>query len=127
MNRTFNTLPIKTKLFLIILSACAVALLLATIVTIGSQWYITRKNIDAEFRSLGKVIAHNSQAALVFGDTKSLSDTLASLAAKPTVAAARIFDPAGVMLAEFEAMETPPAAVTPRDEKNSGQLGLLDL
>ena len=106
MHIFLNNLPIKSKLNIIILFACITALILATVVTLSSQWYTTHKHLYTEMQTLTKVIAHNSRAGLAFQDQESLSTILKSIEAKDPVLSAVISTPENNTFAEYRRYKT---------------------
>ena len=93
MKKLMPNLPIRKKLNVIIFVACSVALILATLVAITSQLYLSRNYLRTEMQTLTKVLAENSRAGLAFADKKSLITILQSLEAKSSVVSAVIATP----------------------------------
>jgi len=88
MKKYITSQPITKKLNIIIFIGCAIALILATFITLLSQWYITRKHLYAEMQTLTQVIAQNCRAGLAFDDAISLNNILKTIDAKESVLSA---------------------------------------
>ena len=101
MKNWFRQLPIRHKLNAIILLTSGLALLLTTAVYFASQWYLTRQQLAEELATLCQVISENSRAGLAFDDETSLKGVLSSLAAKPSIIAARIYGSDGSLVTEY--------------------------
>lgn len=104
-------LPIRLKLYSIILLACTVALLLATIASFLIQQHFIRKQLHDETLTLADIISQNSRAGLVFQDKKSLTTILHSLVAKESISFGRIYGKDNEIYAEYQ-----------RDEGNADHL-----
>ncbi len=90
-----GNLSIRTKLFLLLsLTAVLALLLVSTALMINEKWN-ARKNLVGELRSIADVVALNSGAAMAFDDELAAEETLNSLAAKPEIAAAILYDKNG--------------------------------
>ena len=88
-------LSIRTKLFLLLSLTAGVALLLvSTGLMINEKWN-AQKNLVGELCSIADVVALNSGAAMAFNDEQAAEETLNSLAAKPEIAAAILYDKDG--------------------------------
>lgn len=90
-----GNLSIRTKLFLLLsLTAVLALLLVSTALMINEKWN-AQKNLVGELRSIADVVALNSGAAMAFDDELAAEETLNSLAAKPEIAAAILYDKNG--------------------------------
>ncbi|WP_240192106.1 response regulator [Desulforhopalus vacuolatus] len=88
-------LSIRTKLFLLLsLTAGVTLLLVSTGLMINEKWN-AQKNLVGELCSIADVVALNSAAAMAFNDEQAAAETLHSLAAKPEIAAAILYDKNG--------------------------------
>jgi signal transduction histidine kinase/CheY-like chemotaxis protein len=101
MTNWFRRLSIRYKLHVIVFFTSTVALLLVMLASFGSQWLLVRKQLTDEIRALAMVIAENSSAGIVFEDRAALTTILRSLAAKPNIVFARIYNARGVLYAEY--------------------------
>ena len=101
MKKWFSQLSIRYKLHAIVLLCCTLALLLVMLASFGSQWYLVRKQIADEVRTLAMVLAENCSAGIAFEDRPALATILQSLAAKPDVMVGRIFNAKGELYAEY--------------------------
>jgi two-component system sensor histidine kinase/response regulator len=101
MKKWFHKLPIRHKLYVIVLLASFVALLLTTSISLVSQRYLVRTQLTGELQTLSTVIAKNSSAGIAFSDKMSLTNILESLGAKPTIIIGRIIASGGELYAEY--------------------------
>ena len=85
MKQWFSQLPIRLKLYSIVLLATTVALLPATLASFFIQQNLVRKQLRDEIQTLADVICENSRAGLVFQDKKALQSILNSLVAKKSI------------------------------------------
>jgi len=101
MKINFNQLPIRHKLNVIIFVACSLALVFTTIISFMNHRILVREQLRTELQSLSTIIAHNSRAALTFQDKAALQVILESLAAKPAIVTASIYNKSGELFAEY--------------------------
>ncbi len=97
----FLRLPIRIKLYAIVLVASALALLLATAASFIIQQHLIRKQLRDELQTLATVISENSRAGVVFEDRAALYTILQSLSAKKSIVAGHISNQQGDILAEY--------------------------
>jgi PAS domain S-box-containing protein len=97
----FRDMPIKQKLLVIIMSVTAVALLLSGLGIVIADWVLFRTTTARDVSALAQIVADNSTAALAFDDPQTATQTLASLRARPHLVAACIYQPDGVMFAQY--------------------------
>src|SRR5438309_1127276 len=98
-----QNLPIKRKMTLVILLTCGVVLLIACAALFVFQAVTVRRNFTRDLSTLASIIAHNSTAAVAFGDKKATEEILSALQAKPQVVSASIRLPDGAWFARFGA------------------------
>jgi signal transduction histidine kinase/CheY-like chemotaxis protein len=101
MRNRFSKLPIRHKLNVIILISCSLALIFTSTISFINYRILVREQLRTELQSLSTIIAHNSRAGLTFQDKAALEVILESLAAKPTIVAARIYNQRGELFAEY--------------------------
>ncbi|MFN8940742.1 MAG: CHASE sensor domain-containing protein, partial [Acidobacteriota bacterium] len=101
LQQEFGHLPLSGKLALVMLAASAVALILAGFAFTAVEVVAARQRTGAELSVLASVLAENSSAALSLNDIRVLEDTLRALHPNPQVAAARVVDLRGRVLARF--------------------------
>ena len=92
---------IRKKLFILLSLTAVVTLLLVTTALIFNEKWSTRENLVRELRSMADVVALNIGAALLFNDEQTAREDLASLAAKPEIVAATLFDKDGNVFSRF--------------------------
>jgi signal transduction histidine kinase/DNA-binding response OmpR family regulator len=98
---SFLKLPIRFKLYSIVLFASTIALLLASSASFFIQQHLLRKQLHDELQTLADVISENSRAGLAFEDKKALAVILHSLVAKKSIILAKIFGRDGDISAEY--------------------------
>ncbi len=99
--RAFLKLPIRFKLYSIVLLASTIALLLASSASFFIQQHLLEKQLRDEIQTLADVISENSRAGLAFEDKKALAIILHSLVAKKSITVAKIFGRDGGISAEY--------------------------
>ena len=115
-------LPIVRKLTLILGINATLAVLLITLVFAFGEIVTEYQDMRDQLRTLTEVIGENSRAALSFDDHENARATLAALHAQPNIAAARLFDSQGRMLADYLAASP---GRNPRDELQRSLVGSL--
>src|ERR1041385_1079416 len=78
MNRLRN-LPIRQKLILVILLTCSTVLVLALAALFVFQSITIKSHFIRDLSALGRIIAHNSAAAVAFNDRDAAAQTLSGL------------------------------------------------
>lgn len=106
MRHYLRSLPIKTKLTLIILGTCLAALLFEGIGFALYENNRIRKDMQADAQTLTRLIANRSTAALAFNDSQVAYETLSALKENPDVIAACVYG-----------LDGDPFAHYPRDSK----------
>ncbi|WP_372682470.1 CHASE sensor domain-containing protein, partial [Desulfosarcina sp.] len=96
-----NHFSIRGKLLIILSLTAVLTLLLVTTALVFNEKWSTRKNLVRELRSMADVVALNIGAALLFNDEQTAREDLASLAAKPEIAAAILYDKNGGVFSQF--------------------------
>jgi len=89
--KKFRDISIRHKLTLIIVVISSVSLLLASIAFITTDRINTRESLGNNLRTMAEIIAANSAAALLFGDTLAAEENLGFLKAQQHIEAAVIF------------------------------------
>ncbi len=111
--RWFRSLPIARKLVVIIMLTTAAALVVAGIGITLHERSAARSRLANTALSLAQVIALNSRAALAFDDQRTATETLAALAARPSIRAACIYKGDGELFARYPARGGPPPPAHP--------------
>lgn len=101
INRWFIRLPIRFKLYVIVLLSCTFSLVLATSASFFLQQQQIRKQLHNEIQTIAIIMSENSRAGVVFEDRQTLTTILQSLEAKPSIITAKIFGKSGNLYAEF--------------------------
>lgn len=84
----FRSLPIQSKLRLVILITCSVALTVACIGLFALQFYFFQRDYKRDLAAVAQIIAEMSSGALAAGLPESTRDVLGALKAKPHVVGA---------------------------------------
>ncbi|MEO8383575.1 MAG: ATP-binding protein, partial [Acidobacteriota bacterium] len=92
---------IRGALRSIVTSTTTCALLLACGAFVGADILESRRTLERDLTMLASVIASNSAASLMFGDSESGSIILSALRAKPSVVSACIYSRAGTAFAVY--------------------------
>lgn len=127
MRNWFRHLPIRYKLHAIVLLSCTVALTLVMFASFCSQWFLVRKQLADEVRTLAMVIAESCSAGIAFEDRSALSTILNSLAAKPNVVSGMIYNAQGQLFAKYQGKlpagvhESPPEGLKAKGYRFHGQ------
>jgi diguanylate cyclase (GGDEF)-like protein len=90
--RILRNLSIRHKLTVIIMIIVAVSLLLSSVAFITSDRLYTQKNVGKNLRIMADMIAANSTAALLFGDSTAAMETLGFLSSQGNIEAGVIYD-----------------------------------
>lgn len=99
--RPFRDLPLRSKLTVIIMTICCIALVLGGL-ALTARFAVTEQHkLTARMTVLAKIGAANVAAAVAFGDRVSAQETLAALAAEPSILAATVRDRDDRPFAEF--------------------------
>lgn len=103
--RLLRDIPIRSKLTLIIMMTCGVALVLGS-VALGIRYAAAEQDHLAQHMAiLTKIVATNSTSALAFNDPEWAGQTLAALNADPSVSSADVYDAQGKLFASFRARD----------------------
>jgi two-component system sensor histidine kinase/response regulator len=92
---------IRDKLLILLSLTAVLTLLLVTTALVFNEKWSTRENLVRELRSMADVVALNIGAALLFNDVQTAGEALASLAARPEIAAAILYDKDGNVFSQF--------------------------
>ena len=99
--RFLRDIPIRSKLTLIIMLTCCVALVLGAI-ALGIRYAAAEQEKLAQHMAiLTRIVATNSTSALAFNDPEWAWRTLAALDADPGVSTADVYDAQGALFASF--------------------------
>lgn len=88
----FRDISIRTKLMLLMCLTAGLGLFLVTTVLVVNEKSNARQRMTQELWTMADVLALNSEAAMLFHDEKAAGEVLKSLAAKPDIAAAFLYD-----------------------------------
>jgi diguanylate cyclase (GGDEF)-like protein len=96
-----GNISIRWKLTLLIVTISSVSLLLASIAFITSDRINTQQTVSNNLSTMAEIIAANSSAALLFGDTLAARETLGFLQAQKHIQAAAIYGMEGKLFASY--------------------------
>ena len=97
----FRNISIRRKLTLIILTISTVSLLLASAAFITTDRINTRKSLGNNLATMADIIAANSSAAILFGDSAAAQETLGFLESQKHIQTAAIYDLDGEVFASY--------------------------
>jgi PAS domain S-box-containing protein len=97
----FRDRPIKQKLVITTMVTTTVALLVAGLGVVITDYVLYRDYVQRDLSSLARIIADNSTAALAFNDPDSAAQTLAALRARTHIAGACIYRAGGSVFARY--------------------------
>jgi signal transduction histidine kinase/CheY-like chemotaxis protein len=97
----FGHLPIRLKLIAMIMTTCAAAVVLASLGYLVVDYYQTRQELERDLLSQADLILANSMAALEFDDPQAARDTLNTLASKPNIRVACLYQRDGHLFAGY--------------------------
>src|SRR5215471_12506224 len=99
----FKDLPIRGKLMAILLLITGAALTLTCLAFIGYEYVSFRQAATNNLRTLGRIVATNSTAALAFDNRDDAEQVLVALKAEPNIVAAGLYDSQGTLFARYPA------------------------
>ncbi len=97
----WSGLSVGTKLSLVTMTACAVALAMTTASVVLNEVVSARAQLTAELQSVTDVVGNSSTAAVQFGDARAAGDALSALRGYGSVEGARIEVPDSGTLARY--------------------------
>lgn len=107
MMRSFHNISIRSKLIVVIMATCSIALLLGGVALTARYAATEQEKMANRMLVLAEVIGANSTAAVSFDDPVEARATLAALAAESSILAARVYLQTGELFARYS---TPQAA-----------------
>jgi len=123
--RLLRKLPIGRKLVLITMLATCGALLLASWALLLADQARLRRDAADDLTTLAEIIARNSTSALSLSDPRTANETLAALAARPSIVAAAIYGQDGGLFAAYRRDENRPLPARPGAEGEVSSGGFL--
>lgn len=112
-------LRIRTKLTLITVLVCTIALLLASAIIITYDNYAYRTQKAEEVSAQAGILAAGMIASLEFDDRKSAQEYLDPLATNPEIVAAAVYASNGSLFADYSrsGRKPPPSSAEPRGQR----------
>jgi PAS domain S-box-containing protein len=99
---SLRDVPIQRKLTVIIMATCAVALVMTCLTFLIYETANSNITAKANLATTAALVGENSQAALMFNDSKAASNNLAMLSAVPSVRAGAIYDANDKLFASYQ-------------------------
>src|SRR4030095_7081391 len=99
---SFNDIPIRRKLALVIMLTSSAVLLLTGVALILYEFVAFKDNVVNEVRTVAEIAAEHSTAALSFHDEKTAAQTLASLRLEAHIREACLYDKEGRVFASSQ-------------------------
>ncbi len=99
--KSFNSLPIRNKLTLLIMTSTLLGVLLISSIFVFQRYQSFKQQMTNEFTAIAKIISDRSNAAVLFEDAITLSETLASLSLHEQVSLACIYNNYNALLASY--------------------------
>lgn len=96
-----RNLSLKWKLTLLMMLTSSAALLLACSAFVAHELITFHQSMTRDLSTLAEIIGSNSKVALTFNDQKAAQETLASLADKPRIVSACIYNGAGQVFTKY--------------------------
>lgn len=90
--RMFRNLSVRRKITLIIMIIVTATLLVSSVAFITSDRLYTQKNVGNSLSIMADMIAANSTAAILFGDSAAAAETLGFLGSQENIEAGVIYD-----------------------------------
>lgn len=97
----FRDMPIKSKLSTVILAISGAVLLLTCSAYFVYDYVTFRHNTIQQLRTLGKIIAANSTAALAFDSKEDADEILSAVRVEPHIVAAALYDNEGNVFSSY--------------------------
>src|SRR5690349_11232800 len=99
---SFARMPFRKKLVWAAGLLAAFAVLIASAVSITSQYFSFRQETAADMRTVTQVVADNCATDLASGDASDATETLSALRNDPTVISAVLYDRDGDLFARYD-------------------------
>lgn len=112
--RWLNNLSIRTRLTLITVLTCTIALLLSSVIIIAYDNYAYRTEKAGEISAQAGLLAARMIASLEFDDRKAAQEYLNAIAANPEITAAAAYTSNGLLFASYSRSETGPPSSSER-------------
>lgn len=99
----FSGLPIRTKLLVLIVAICVVALLISAVLDSILGWTAERRSLMRRMQVTAEIVSLQSRPALEFADPVAARENLATLRADPNMQLACLYDEQGAEFAFYRA------------------------
>lgn len=95
-----GAVSIRSKLIWLTTAISIAAIIVVTAVTTWHAYQSRRDALEQELTAVAGILAANLEASLLFGDRRAAAETLSTLASRPLVIYARLFEDTGAVFAE---------------------------
>lgn len=109
----FERLSLRRKLILLVSAASLFVVSLFTFANFVLELEFFRNRLFEEYRTTGRMIASNLEAAVAFEDSRDSADILSVLSERQFVEAAGVYLKNGTLLASYERENTSEASIPP--------------
>ncbi|MBI4902318.1 MAG: response regulator [Acidobacteria bacterium] len=97
----FDAISLRSKLTILMLAVSGAALLFISAASVWYERYAFRKSASRELAALVAVVADNSSAAIMLGDSKTAAETLLSLRSDDCIRESAAYDASGRVFARY--------------------------
>src|SRR6266567_1521893 len=125
MNAVLNyrNLPVKRKLYLIIMGTVCTALMLTCAAVLIYVNVVLHQTMEKDLGILTEIFASNSTAALTFDDPRAAQELLAGLKARRSIEFAAVYSANGKVFASYSRDTQQPESTHPLLPSSTGSLG----
>ncbi|MBD3299060.1 MAG: HAMP domain-containing protein, partial [candidate division Zixibacteria bacterium] len=99
--RTFRNWRLRTKMTVLVIGACCIALVCASVIFVQYESESTKDGILQELSLLARIIADNSSAAVLFDSPSDAEGILSALSAEPSIRLGEIHTSDGRLFAQY--------------------------
>lgn len=99
--KAFLNWRLRTKMTVLVMGACCVALVCASAIFVQYEKESTKDNILQELSSLARIVANNSSAAVLFDSPSDAEGILRALSAQPSIQLGQIHTSDGRLFAQY--------------------------
>lgn len=99
--RRLRNLPIRRKLYLLVLISVGAALLLASVALFIFELRDFRRNLQRELSTLAEIVGQNTAAPLIFNDVDTAKEILLALRSDKQIVAAGAYSTSGELFASY--------------------------
>ncbi len=132
MKRFFESIPIRTKLTLLMFLNSALILGMISVCFVINEIYLFRRDMINELTNIARMTALNTASAIAFYDREHARNNLQSLSVEPNIKAAAIYTAEGQRFAQYRydsnaLNQKYPPHLTPKDMKHRRDAPFWDI